>query len=551
MVTMPGLPMFGHGQVEGFAEKYGMEYRRAYWDERQDDDLVGRHEREIFPLLHRRWLFAEVRDFLFYDVADDAGHVNEDVFAYSNRSGEQRALVVYHNRFASMSGRIRDSVAFAVKGEDGGRTAVRATLAHGLGLPDDPGGVAIARDAVDGREYLWPVAELRDRGLEVRLEAYGRRVLLDWRIVPSGEAADHRALAAELAGAGVPSVEVALADRRLRPVHQAAARLATADAYGPVLQLVGAIRAGTMPASAAGPVVDGLAGRCADVLRDLRAVTGSAVGDDAVDELGVRFRSRLAAAVRLAVGPVIEGGPRPAALREETETAGEAGRIGKANDTGDTGAGEDTGGAASTPSPGSDRTTDDPAAAAAFVAAALPPRPATWAALLGWLAADAMAGVLAPDADRGHGWFDRLNLARPFADAARGLGLDEAAAWWSVETVRHLLARPGEAALAAPEAERPGRLVRAWFADEELARWLGVNRYEGVAYINREAFGEALGWMAVVVGVAGDADTSDPDAPGMRALVEAWRLAVGLAADASEAGYRVGRLVELAGRTSR
>jgi hypothetical protein len=33
MATMPGLPMIGHGQVEGFAEKYGMEFRRAYWDE--------------------------------------------------------------------------------------------------------------------------------------------------------------------------------------------------------------------------------------------------------------------------------------------------------------------------------------------------------------------------------------------------------------------------------------------------------------------------------------------------------------------------------------
>ena len=29
MATMPGLPMFGHGQVEGYTEKYGMEYRRA------------------------------------------------------------------------------------------------------------------------------------------------------------------------------------------------------------------------------------------------------------------------------------------------------------------------------------------------------------------------------------------------------------------------------------------------------------------------------------------------------------------------------------------
>jgi hypothetical protein len=30
MATLPGLPMFGHGQIEGFEEKYGMEYRRAY-----------------------------------------------------------------------------------------------------------------------------------------------------------------------------------------------------------------------------------------------------------------------------------------------------------------------------------------------------------------------------------------------------------------------------------------------------------------------------------------------------------------------------------------
>ncbi|HEX9013275.1 MAG TPA: alpha-amylase family glycosyl hydrolase, partial [Anaerolineaceae bacterium] len=28
MLTMPGLPMLGHGQIEGFAEKYGMEYQR-------------------------------------------------------------------------------------------------------------------------------------------------------------------------------------------------------------------------------------------------------------------------------------------------------------------------------------------------------------------------------------------------------------------------------------------------------------------------------------------------------------------------------------------
>ena len=67
LATLPGLPMFGHGQFEGFAEKYGMEFRRATLDERPDEWLVERHEREIVPLLHRRGDFAEARDFLLYD----------------------------------------------------------------------------------------------------------------------------------------------------------------------------------------------------------------------------------------------------------------------------------------------------------------------------------------------------------------------------------------------------------------------------------------------------------------------------------------------------
>ena len=64
MSTLPGLPMFGHGQVEGFTEKYGMEYRRPRYDETPDRWLVERHDREIAPLLKRRWLFAESSNFL-------------------------------------------------------------------------------------------------------------------------------------------------------------------------------------------------------------------------------------------------------------------------------------------------------------------------------------------------------------------------------------------------------------------------------------------------------------------------------------------------------
>jgi len=142
------------------------------------------------------------------------------------------------------------------------------------------------------------------------------------------------------------------------------------------------------------------------------------------------------------------------------------------------------------------------------------------------------------------GWFDRASLGRVMADAYRWRGLDEGAAWWTVEAVRHLLARPGDAALAAPAAERAGRLVRAWFADDDLGRWLGVNRHDGIAYVNRESFERALRWIVVVAAVEGAAEAAAAgDEPAAR-VIAADELAARLAREAAAVGYQVGRLVE-------
>ena len=90
LVTMPGLPMFGHGQIEGFHEKYGMEYKRAYWDEEVDQGLVRGHEMRIFPLLRTPLALLRLREFRPVRLSCRC-HVDENVFAYSNRVGEQRA----------------------------------------------------------------------------------------------------------------------------------------------------------------------------------------------------------------------------------------------------------------------------------------------------------------------------------------------------------------------------------------------------------------------------------------------------------------------------
>jgi hypothetical protein len=52
------------------------------------------------PLLRVRSRFAGSEEFLLYDCRDASGHVNEDVFAFSNRDGSGAALVLYHNRWS-------------------------------------------------------------------------------------------------------------------------------------------------------------------------------------------------------------------------------------------------------------------------------------------------------------------------------------------------------------------------------------------------------------------------------------------------------------------
>jgi len=220
LATLPGLPMLGHGQIEGFGEKYGMEFRRATMDERPDPWLVERHEREIFPLFHRRGRFAGAEDFLLYDFEADGGGIDEHVYAYSNGRGAARSLVVYHNRFASTAGRVRESVAYAQKAADGSKTLVRRTLADALELPGGEDDFVAFRDTRTGLEHLRAVRDVRAGGLWLRLDAYQGHVFWEFRTLHDGVAGQWRRLAERLGGSGVPSLDEALRELQLEPVHE-------------------------------------------------------------------------------------------------------------------------------------------------------------------------------------------------------------------------------------------------------------------------------------------------------------------------------------------
>jgi glycosidase len=220
MATMPGLPMFGHGQIEGYEERYGMEFRRALRDEPVDQGLEREHWRRLVPLLHRRELFSGAREFLLYDCRDHTGHVNENVFAYSNRGAGGASLVLYHNRYAEAHGSIRASAAYAEKHVNGSRTLRQRSLIDGLAfahLGDDR--LLRCREQVSGHEFLFRVDALRERGMRVDLGGYQSRVFIDWQaVMPDLRPWDE--LERTLGGHGVQDLEAALWKLATAPVRR-------------------------------------------------------------------------------------------------------------------------------------------------------------------------------------------------------------------------------------------------------------------------------------------------------------------------------------------
>ncbi|MCH7773871.1 MAG: alpha-amylase, partial [Bacteroidetes bacterium] len=216
MVTLPGLPMFGHGQIEGFAEKYGMEYKRAYYNEVIDDHLVWRHKREIFPLLKMRHLFSQVENFELYDYINTNEKLNENVFAYSNKSGSETALVIYNNSYETCEGRIK----YSNPKSTNGNIKPPGDIAAILNFKVEPVYYYIYKDHRTQLQFLLSGEEVNRDGFKIKLFGYQYRICLNFREVYD-ETGSYKKLFEHLNGKGVASIDEALLEMEMIPFHSA------------------------------------------------------------------------------------------------------------------------------------------------------------------------------------------------------------------------------------------------------------------------------------------------------------------------------------------
>ncbi len=546
MSTLPGLPMFGHGQVEGFTEKYGMEYRRPRYDETPDHWLVERHDREIAPLLKRRWLFAESSNFLLYDFFEASGSVDENVFAYSNRNGGERALVVYNNRYGTAHGTIDFSAAYADKASAQLR---QRRLREGLGLGNGPATVIAWRDSLTGLEYLRRASDLADRGLTLELHAYQCHVFLDWHeLYPTADKAWDR-LCDHLNGRGVPSLEDSLINLELQPVHNELRSLLHPDQVRQMADQAehprGLGAADRRLVRERTEFLEKAWTRCETLIRTAQAAYLSRAGHESRPRkedvnptlLGPAFKERLRATMRIPIVEALFPVPWTAAARRVL------------------------------PSPSPQLTATE-----------------MWGPIFAWCALEVLAESIDPDNPErlALDLFDRLRLREPLAQAFNALGFEGEEGWRVAGRIKVLLLVAASVGQPQPEPQKPATVAKSpaetakamahgepvpekdtkalapasaaesksnaetvalapdlWLDPD--VRWLtGVHDAEGHAYFIREHYEELLWWLLMpsLLRLAGEAN---PTRSAAKAMAETVQDAL---AEASAARYRVDVLIK-------
>jgi glycosidase len=487
MITLPGLPMFGHGQIEGFTEKYGMEYRYAKWDEQPDQDLVQRHEREIFPLIKRRHLFADVKNFLLYDFFAPEGYVNENVFVYSNRAGKERALVVYNNKYDQAKGWVRTSVAYSIEsGDSDERALIQKTLGEGLGLTADESCFCIFRDHVTDLEYIRNSKELWEKGLYVELGAFKYLVLIDFREVQDNQWHQYSRLAAHLYGRGTPDLEETWREILLQPLHHAFKKLFNQRTISRVM----GTRLSLLPHEPArshkdenppSPCSPPLGGERSHLTPPPLAGEGEGGGSlqNLLDEIEQKATNFLSEAKQYSGGLGDE-----TAIARETRMKLET--VLQLPDMADRLSWTIAGGKKTLPE---------------YLRENLIDTPAIWGTLLGWLFVHPVGKIidLKNFQEQSRNLIDEWRLDKILVNQLLDSGfLDEGSAKRLVTLIKALTRHQTWFETGRPDRNRAYKVLDSLFKDNEIQKFIQANQHDGVLWFNKESFEELLFWLMLV-----------------------------------------------------
>jgi hypothetical protein len=401
-----------------------------------------------------------VKNFLLYDFFAPEGHVNENVFAYSNRSGDERSLIIYHNKYESARGWVRSSVAYSIKvGEGDVRTLIQKNLGEGLGLHDDPSYFSIFRDNATGLEYIRSSEELCKRGLYVELGAYKYHVFMDFREVRDNQWHHYFQIANDLNGRGIPSIEDALKEMLLKPLHDAFKGLVNVDTFRRLME--GRI---TQPqAQLDQKLMEEIEKKMIRLLQEARKHSGGGEDEMAIVQ---EIRRKLEAILYLPILTSRYPYLQPKGVK----------------------------------------------AAAEYLYKKLTASTATWATLFGWLFVHTLGKVIDQKdfAEQSHTWIEEWGFGKLILAVLRDLGMEEASAWNSLTLIKWLTSHQKWFESKSSGQEQACAIFEGLLKDNDVRQFLQVNQCNDIWWFNKEAFEELLWWLMLVAALTIGSDPLRP-----------------------------------------
>jgi glycosidase len=443
MSTLPGLPMFGHGQVEGFSEKYGMEFKRPLWDESEDPYLVDRHNHQIFPLLHRRAVFAGVDNFLLYDFETPFG-ADENVYAFTNQLGSDRTLVVYNNKFSTTSGTINSSSSTAVKTSGGKRKLIRKNLASALNLNPSHGYFTIFRDQCSGLEFIYPTTTLMREGLSLEMTAYQVHVFLDFREVFDDSSHSYAQLCSTLNGRGVPNIEEAIKELVLAPVQRPFREIFNPGYLNYLLDN----RIKTSPFLVSTKLLSEVRRKEKQLLAGISNFTG-------IDHEFSPIVKNTASAIEIILNLGVLGKRYPLPGSKPYAALLKSNKIGLSSQS-------------------------------------------HWLALLSWAFIHDL-GKISKDSDPENqtiSWLEEWQLSKIMSGAVKSMGSDDSEIQRILQTINFLITQQHWFTRLADTKLKA--MLQSWLSDEHIQAYLGINRYQDILWYNKESFEEFVWWMKIL-----------------------------------------------------
>ncbi|MDY6845608.1 MAG: alpha-amylase family glycosyl hydrolase [Chloroflexota bacterium] len=489
MATMPGLPMFGHGQIEGYAEKYGMEYYRPYWDEEPDKYLIHRHQQAVFPLLKRRDLFSGVNNFLLYDFYTGDGYVDENVFAYSNGNGHQNSLVIYHNRFGSTNGWIQSSASFLNKSTG---NLENRKLHEGLNISGQPNRFTIFKDSESGMEFIRSSREIQEKGLYFNLNAYEHHVFIDFREVEENANGQYSQLYDYLNGRGVPSIDIALKELMLAPILNPLQALINVERLRSVFR--------------------------ERIINKEDRIDSSLLGDN--KERYSHFINSLKNFMNVNTDSQALVKSQQKGFEALLQLAVFENRY---------------------PFPGSQKYKE----VLAYISKNLDDDPFVWYVFTLWNDLRLMGKVITHEpqyAEISRSWIDEWGVSRLIQQKLEDLGLDAEQAKNGVTIIKLLVDQQNW--VVDIEQKTPQNLIEGWISKEIVRDFLKINRYRDKLWFNKEAF-EALMWWMMATGLLQMA--SDPEkslTSTIEDLFEAWTRVKSILKAETASAYQLEKLLE-------